>query len=508
MLPMLLASGAAARAAATDTAPRTVEAEVCSGRFLAYSSDKRVSKDQRLAGRAQAENQAFLDLAHQAFASGTYFERIEVERNVKGDSSHPDAGGFDEDLRLVQAGREYYGVNDLLHGGTYKTEGDNHTLTVWYCLPADRFATAQAELRRARQADVTRMRARLGALEQGLARDEMDWAAQEMSALLGEMTSRVMETETYTSPLTGEEKTFRGWLARWRSEVQRGTDYAMQIIEEAARKVKEGHLAAAGELLDDAVKADATNPRARQLRLHIDDLRAERGVLLQGAAHKAAVGKIAAARGDLEEAGRIDVDDPGPVREARQAVELKSRDFQFHNPRVAGTLSLALWDLGADLDGSAAAYESATGIDADPDPLVTLGLGCRVRLGRYGLFEGSGGYGFSHFGAASGGSTGSGDFKYDELLAGFGVRTIRTARRHTSFVALGGVTHEHASIDVSAPGLASSDSRNGGFAKLAVEWKALSVYIQQGIGFGGEGGSGSSLVTWHNGTQLGLAFVF
>jgi hypothetical protein len=505
---MLLASSAAAGADATGTAPGAADAEVCSGRFLAYSSDKKVAKDRRLSGRAEAENQAFLDLAHRAFASGTYYERIEVERSVKGDSTHPEAGGFDEDLRLVQAGREYYGVNDLLHGGTYDSEGDDRTLTVWYCLPAERFATAQADLRRARQADVARMRARLGALEQGLARDEMDWAAQEMSALLGEMTSRVMETETYTSPLTGEEKTFRGWLAQWRSEVQRGTDYAMQIIEEAAGKVKEGHLAAAGELLDDAVHADATNPRARQLRLHVEDLRAERGALLQGAAHKAAVGKIAEARSDLEEAARIDVDDPGPVREARQAVEQKSKDFQFHNPRVAGTVYLALWGLGADLDGSAAAYESATGHDADPDPLLTLGLGCRVRLGRYGLFEGSGGYGFSRFGAESGGSTGGGDYKHDELLAGFGVRTIRTARRHASFVALGGVAHEHASLDLSAPGLESSDSRHGGFAKLAVEWKALSVYIQQGIGFGGEGGSGSSLVKWHNGTQLGLAFVF
>jgi hypothetical protein len=512
-LSMLFASSAAARAeaaraGAAGTEPGSADTEVCSGRFLAYSSDGKVTKDQHLAGRKQAEDRAFLDLAQQAFASGKYYERIEVERNVNGDSSHPDMEGFDEDIRLVQAGREYYSVNDLLHGGTYKSDGDNHTLTVWYCLAADRFAAARAELRRERDADVARMRARLGALEQGLARDELDWAAQEMSALLGEMTSRVMETETYTSPLTGEEKTFRGWLAQWRSETQRGTDYAMQIVEEAARKVKDGHLTAAEGLLDDAVRADPTNPRVRQIRLHIEDLRAQRAALLKGAADKAAVGKIAGARSDLDAAGRIDVDDPKPLGAAGLVIESKSREFQSYNPRVTGAFYLSFWGLGADVDGSAVAYESATNNSANPDPLLTLGLSCRVRLGRYGLFVGSGGYGFSKFRADSGGSNGDGDYKYDEVLAGFGVRTIRTARRHASFVALGGVTHEHASMDASVPGLESSDSRNGGFASLAVEWRRLSIYVQQGFGFDDEGGSGRSLVKWHDGTQLGLAFIF
>jgi hypothetical protein len=505
VLPMLIASPAAARADSTGAAPAGAtptgaEAEVCSGRFLAYSADRKVPKDQRLAGRERAENRAFLDLAQQAFASGAYHERIEVERHIEGDSTHPDSEGFDEDIRLVQAGRKYYGVNDRLLGGTYHDEGDDRTLTVWYCLPADRFATAQTELRRARDADVARMRERLAALEQGLARDELDWAAQEMSALLGETTARVMETETYTSPLTGQEKTFRGWLAEWRTEIQRGTDYAMQIIEEAGRKVKEGHLAVADGLLDDAVKADPTNPRARQIRLHIEDLRVERSVLLQGAVDKARVGKIAAARSDLEEAGRMDVDDPRPLLLATQAVETKATEFLFHNPRVAGDVYLTVPGLGADVDGSASAYESATGNDASPDPLLTIGLSCRVRLGRLGLFVGSGGYGFSDFG--------DGRYKYDELLAGFGVRTIRTARRHASFVALGGFTREHASIDVSVPGLDSSASKNGGFARAAVEWRHFSIGVQQGFGFGGDGGSGGSLIKWHDGTQLGLAFIF
>jgi hypothetical protein len=509
MMPLLfLSSAAAAGTAPAASQPAGADAEVCSGRFLAYSAERKVPKDQRLSGREKAENRAFLDLAQQAFASGAYHERIEVERRVEGNSTHPDDEGFDEDIRLVQAGRKYYGVNDRLLGGTYHDEGDDRTLTVWYCLPADRFATARTELRRAREYDVARMRGRLAGLEQGVARDELDGAARELSALLGETAARVMETETYTSPLTGEEKTFRGWLAEWRTEIQRGTDYAMQIIEEAGRKVKEGHLAVADGLLDDAMKADPTNPRARQLHLHIADLRVERSVLLAGAVDKARIGKIAAARRDLEEAGRIDVDDPRPLLVATQAVQSKATEFLFHNPRVAGDVYLALPGLGADIDGSASAYESATGQGANPNPLVTLGLSCRVRLGRLGLFVGSGGYVFSDFKASSAGSSGDGSYKYDELLAGFGVRTIRTARRHASFVALGGFTREHASLDVSVPGLDSSASRNGGFARLAVEWRYFSIGVQQGFGFGGDGDSGGSLIKWHDGTQLGLAFIF
>jgi hypothetical protein len=489
-------------------APADTGTEVCSSRFVAYQADTKVPKKQRQSDRERAEDRAFLDLAQQAFASGTYHERMEVERQVHGDSDHPGDQAYDEEVRLVQAGRKYYGVNELLHGGTYRTEGDSSALTVWYCLPTERFDSARAELLRARAADVGRIRDRLAGLERGLARDDLDWAAGEMSALLGEVQSRVMETETYTSPLTGNEKTFRGWLVQWRSEIQRGTDYAMQLLEEANDKVKEGHLKAAGGLLDEAEKADPTNPRARQLRLEIEDLRARRAALLKGAADKAALGKIAGARSDLDEAERIDLDDQAPLLAAREAVERRSRQFLAHNPRVAGDVSLAFGGLGADVEGSADAFETATGNGAHPDLLLTLGLGVRVRLGRYGMFLGSGGYGYSDFKADSGGTSGDGSYKYDELSAGLGFRTIRTERRHASFVALGGVTREHVSIGVDVPGFETSDARRGEFARFAVEWRRFSMFVQHGFGFGGGQDSGSSLVRWHDGTQFGLAFIY
>ena len=503
-LPSFAAAAAAAPAAEPDAEP----AEVCSSKFVAFEGEKKVPKRQRLAARERAEDRAFLDLAQQAFAAGSYREQMEIERQVRGDSDRPDDGVYDEDIRLVQAGRRHYGVNDLLHGGTYHSEGDSSRLSVWYCLPAGRFATARADLRRERAEDVRRIASRMGELESAVARDELAWAAEEMSSLLGEIQSRVMETETYTSPLTGEEKSFRGWLAQWRSEVQRGTDYAMQLIEEASRKVKDGHLSVAEGLLDEAVEADPTNPRARQVRMQIEDRRAERAALLKSALDKAAVGRFAAAQSDLEKAEQIDADEARRLQVARRAVEDKKAEYLADNPRVSGDFYVAFGGLGADVDGASATYEATTAGVSNPNVLTTLGLSCRVGLGRHGLFMASAGYGFSSFSETAVGSTDASYYHYGELLGGLGFRTIRTARRPVRFVALGGVTQEFVSIDVSAPGLESSDSRGGKFARLAVEWRMFSVYLQQGFGFADQGDPEGSLVRWHDGTQFGLAIVF
>lgn len=476
------------------------EAEVCSSRFLAYEADTKVPRSRRVEGREGAEDRAFLDLAQQAFATGNYRERIEVERRVQ--------AAFEEDIRLVQAGRKYYGVNDLLHGGTYHSDGDKSTLSVWYCLPAERFGAARAELRRERDADVGRVRGRMRELEMGVTRDELAWATEEMSSLLGDIQSRVMETETYTSPLTGEEKSFRGWLARWRAEVQRGNDYAMQLIEEASRKVDEGHLSVAGDLLDEAVEADPTNPRARQVRLQIGDRRAEASKLLKEAGDKAAVGKFSAAQRDLERAEQIDGDDAAQLHTATRNVENRKKEYLSNNPRVRGEAYLALGGLGADVGGASDAYEATTGGITSPNFLTTIGLACQVRLGRYGVFSGSGGYGFSNFNGQNGDSSDDGFYHYGEFLAGFGIRTVRTAARPLSFVALGGVTKEYVSIDVNTTGLDSSDARAGTFARLGVEWKVLTVYVQQAFGFDDPGDPEESLVRWHNGTQFAMALHF
>lgn len=484
------------------------EAEVCSSRFLAYEADTKVPRGRRVEGRERAEDRAFLDLAQQAFATGSYRERIEVERRVQGDSARPSDAAIDEDIRLVQAGRKYYGVNDLLHGGVYHSDGDKSTLSVWYCLPAERFEAARAELRRERDADVERVRGRLRELESGVTRDDLAWATEEMSSLLGEVQSRVMETETYTSPLTGEGKSFRGWLAQWRSEVQRGNDYAMQLIDEASRKVAEGHLSVAGGLLDEAVEADPTNPRARQVRLEIEDRRAEASKLLKEAGDMAAVGRFSAAQRNLDRAGQIDGDDAVRLHTAARNVENRKKQFLDNNPRVRGEAYLALGGLGADVGAASEAYETATGGVANPNLLTTFGLACQVRLGRYGVFTGSGGYGFSNFNGQNGGSTDDGFYHYGELIAGVGIRTVRTAARPLSFVALGGVTREFVSIDMNMAGLDSSDARTGTFARLGVEWKALTIYVQQAFGFDDPGDPGDSLVRWHNGTQFAMALHF
>ena len=494
--------------AAADPVVSLESPEVCSSRFSAYGGDPKLPKGQRLAERERAEERAFLDLAQQAFATGSYHERMEIERRVQGDSAHHDDWAFDEDTRLVQAGRKYYGVNELLHGGTYRRDGDDSTLAVRYCLPAERFEAARTELRRERDADVDRMRARFGALERGVTRDDLAWATEEMSSLLGEVQSRVMETETYVSPLTGEEKSFRGWLGQWRTEVQRGSDYAMQIIEEASRKVKEGHLSIADGLLDEAVEADPTNPRARQVRLEIEDRRKERAALLKSALDNATVGKFAAAQRDLDRAEQIDADDAGRLHSTAQAVQGRKTEFFYNNPRARGDLYLAFGGLGADVDAASQAYESATAEFANPAPLTTVGLSCRVRLGRFGQFVGSGGYGFSDF---TGGADDTGTdsfYHYGELLAGLGIRTIRTSTRPVSFVALGGVTREFVSIDVSAPGLEVSDARTGSFARLGAEWKMFTFYMQQGFGFTDPGDPEDSLVRWHNGTQFAVAISY
>jgi hypothetical protein len=493
---------------AADPVTTLEEPEVCSSRFPAYGGDTKLPKGQRLAERERAEERAFLDLAQQAFATGSYHERMETERRVQGDSAHPDDGGFDEDTRLVQAGRKYYGVNELLHGGTYHREGDDNTLSVWYCLPAEQFEAARAGLRRERDADVARIRARLRGLEQGVTRDELAWATEEMSSLLGEVQSRVMETETYVSPLTGEEKTFRGWLTQWRTEVQRGSDYAMQIIEEASRKVKEGHLVIADGLLDEAVEADPTNPRARQVRLEIEDRRKERADLLKSALDKAAVGKFAAAQRDLDRAEQIDADDARRLHSAAQAVQSRKTEFFYNNPRARGDLYVAFGGLGADVGGASQAYESATAEFANPTTLTTVGLSCRVRLGRFGQFVGSGGYGFSDFTGSADSAGADSVYHYGELLAGLGFRTIRTSTRPVSLIALGGVTREFVSIDISAPGLDASDARTGSFARIGAEWSMLTFYVQQGFGFTDPGDPEGSLVRWHNGTQFAVAISY
>lgn len=481
---------------------------ICSSRFLAYEGVENLPKGKRLAARERAEERAFLDLAQQAFATGSYQRRIEVERRVRGESAGRKDWTFDEDIRLVEAGRKYYGVNEQLHGGTWHSDGEDGTLTVWYCLPAARFDAARAALLREREADVGRIRARLAELERGVTRDELAWATGEMSSLLGDIQSRVMETEPYTSPLTGEEKSFRGWLAQWRSEIQRGSDYAMQLIEEASRKVKEGHLSIAESLLDDAVEADPTNPRARQVRLEIDDRRAEWALLLKSALDKATVGKFAAAQRDLERAGQIDADDAVRLRSTTREVEGRKTEYLHNNPRLRGDVYLALGGLGADVGGASDAWESATAGIANPSVLTTVGLSCRVRLGRIGQWIASGGYGFSDFVGDAGEPAGDSVYHYGELLTGLGIRTIRTASRPVSFVALGGITREFVTIDVSAPGMESSDARTGSFARIGAEWGIFTFYVQQGFGFSDPDDPEESLVRWHNGTQFAIAFVF
>jgi hypothetical protein len=272
--------------------------------------------------------------------------------------------------------------------------------------------------------------------------------------------------------------------------------------------VNEGRLSIAGGLLDEAVDADPTNPRARQVRLQIEDRRTERALLLKSAIDKAAVGKFSAAQRDLERAQHLDADDTIRLHAATRAVESKKREYLDNNPRVRGDFYVTLGGLGADVGEASEAYETATAGVANPNVLTTLGLSCRVRLGRYGLFLGSGGYGFSNFTGHAGDSVDDDFYHYAELLAGAGIRTVRTADRPVSFVALGGVTQEYVSIGVSAPGLESSDARAGTFARLGVEWKVLTLYVQQAFGFDDPGDAEDSLVRWHNGTQFGLAIHY
>jgi hypothetical protein len=272
--------------------------------------------------------------------------------------------------------------------------------------------------------------------------------------------------------------------------------------------VKEGHLSIADGLLDEAVESDPTNPRARQVRLQIEDRRTERAVLLKEALDKAALGKFSAAQRDLDRAEQIDADDPARLHAATRAVERKKTEYLHNNPRVRGDFYLTLGSLGADVGGASEAYDTATAGITDPNVLTTLGLSCRVRLGRYGLFVGSGGYGFSNFTGTAAVSDGDGFYHYAELLAGLGIRTTRTEKRPVSFSALGGLTQEYVSIDVNAPGLEASDSRAGAFARLAVEWKVFTLYVQQAFGFTDPGDHEDSLVRWHNGTQFGIAIIF
>ena len=126
------------------------------------------------------------------------------------------------------------------------------------------------------------------------------------------------------------------------------------------------------------------------------------------------------------------------------------------------------------------------------------------------VFQPSAGYGFSSFQSSQpGNSQGDLFLSVAQVTAGFGLRTVRTAKRKVSVQVLGGLAWESVWSHAPTPdGFRDSDARLGYFARLGLRWGVTTLYVEQGFGFGRGDPAPDSLIAWDNRTQFGLAFMF
>lgn len=484
---------------AAVSAAAAPSAEVCSGSVVVW--DHKVRKADREELKVEARVRAFQDLAAQASVRASV---VSTDRKASW-LNEAEEGTFQERFLSLTTSRSSITITELLHGGEYRYDGNKKRMGVRYCLPQDQFQQARSEIEQEWARIEDQLRDRFADLERAIRDDDLSYASELFPALKSDVSDLVMDREDYTSVLTGKKNTFKGWLELWSDQVRSDRAYASYCVNEARILVDDARLEKAQNFVDEAIKTDRRYVPALELGRTIDQRWSERAQALQSAVSAASVGKESKANRQLEFARSIDREEAVSYGDVRTRVNGLLASFKEDNPRWTVGIDTAYGTLGADPKATYELYaDSGYYYDVRVSRPLMLGLTGRVRIGRFLQTWISGSYGTAQ---ASFSSWSEGFMTTGNLKAGFGYRSIRNAGRKMSFQAGAGIAQENAKIKPYVSGLDNqSDSRLGYFARLAIEGRNASFWVEHGFGFKDD--NEYSPIVWSDSWMVGFLWSF
>jgi len=474
------------------------ETEICSGSVVVW--DHKVRKAEREALKIEAKTRAFQDLATQASVRAAF---VSTDRKASW-WNDAEGGTFHERFLSLTTSRSAVTITELMHGGDYRYNGNKKRMGVRYCLSRSRFQRARSEIQEEWNRIEAQLRDRFEDLERAIRANDLQYASELFPALKSDVSDLVMDREEYTSVFNGKSNTFKAWLELWSGQVRSERAYAGYCVNQARTLIDEARLEKAQSFVYEAIKTDRHNVPALELDRTIDRRWDERARVLQTAVSAASVGRERKANRQLNLARSIDREEAVNYGDVRTRVDGMLASFKEDNPRWSVGIDTAYGTLGANSKATFDRYAGKGIYDVRVSNPLMLGLTGRVRIGRFLQTWASGSYGTSQ---ASFGSWSEGFMSTSNFRLGVGYRTIRNARRKMSFQIGGGFVQESAKIKPHVSGLdKQSDGRQGYFARLAVEGRNLSFWVEHGFGF--DDVSEPSPIVWSDSWMVGFLWSF
>ena len=423
------------------------------------------------------------------------------------------AESFPEDVRASSdADRTYallrntYRLGELLADGVWVAKGDKSEKEIEYCVEADVFARAKTAIREQREKTVEALRMELSNVERMIHDGRYEAASRALTELDMRVVGEALEQAPYHSPLDDRTRPFYVWLLEWGDVVVKGPEFVEAMTGRAEELIETGHIDAADRYLAEALKADRDDPRARELRFWIQELRIERAALLREAEDLAAAARFDAAERKLDEAEDLSSDAPLLLEEAAGRVAGYRAAFLEYNRPVRGQVYAAFGTLGVDTNEVERRVSDATGLPISATAPLGIGGGATFAVGRNLIADVTGGFGFSQDELHLRGGNTVTLYDLAQLGGSIGYRTIRSATKDYRFNVNGGVVWEWAKAQPLLPtSLDNSDSQLGFFVRFSMEWKNTLVFFQHGFGFDA---NTDSLIGFSNSLQMGIGGVF
>jgi hypothetical protein len=402
--------------------------------------------------------------------------------------------------------RSRYRVNERLAGGRYQSTGDKNGKLVAYCLPPKLYERAREELRADRARVLDSLRLRFAAVEWLIGDGDLETASAELASLRIEVVAEDLELATYHSGTEDRTEALRVWLTEWSEEAPRGPGLVRDLNARAEELIAQGNLVEADRYLTEALEIDWTDDEARSLRARIQEKRNAQTELLLEAEELANEGRFRAAGWKLGEARALDTGDEELIDDTEKTIDgLRAAD-RTYNPPMKASLFTTMGSLGVDTAAIEERVFEDTGLSVDSSRPLSVGASGSFRVGRQFLVGVSLSWGFSQAKNFSYGGEALTFFDLLQATAGVGYATRRSATRHWSFQASGGLVWERVDVDgLFKNTLDDASAQSAFYARFAAERKNLSLFIQHGIGFDEEVGS---LISWSNSFQLGVGVVF
>jgi len=471
--------------------------KVC-GDATAYSS--KLSAAERKRRREEAKADARTDLAWRAM-SGAFAPKQSTAARLAG--HRPTSPAVEAAFASL---RQRYDVDQRLSGGNYEFMGNKAHGTVFYCVPRGLFNDVRGTLGQERESSLRELRGRFSDLERLIADQELETASKLLTELEIDVVNEAQEQALYSSVRDGRERAFFVWLTEWSDVVEKGPEFAEYMTLRAEELMGHGYLTEADRYLQEAIESDRQDRRARQLRQEIYERRVQRAELLTEAEELASKGRFAAAQNRLDQAEALDHEDTQPLLDTIRQVDGLRAEYLQYNPKRAVMIFTAAGTLGADTDAIADRVAADTGLSVSATAPLNFGVGADFRYGRHVTVSVTGSLGAAD--ASSGEFLRISPTLYTtiQLTAGVGLRMPRSATRSYAIKLSGGLSWESISLPYdTASGRSTSDSQDGLFVRLGLDYKGGTFFVQQGLGFED---SPDGLIAWSNQMLIGGGWVF